>query len=121
MKLEIHCPDRAAATEPLPLRVLLFNDSYDAVAVSRNALVGPNLEPIDPGGHPYLRSVEPTFGGTEEPLTLQPFTFYGRERTYDGLPPGAYEVSAYYDDPDGGLTSVKRVVVEPTGQGEVRP
>jgi hypothetical protein len=114
MRVEIHGPDVVKASQDVTLRVLLFNDSYEPVAVSRNAFVGPNLRAVVPARHPYPESVEPTFGGQDEPLTLQPFSFYGRERSYSGLEPGEFEVAAEYRYPDRqtGLTAAKRLRVE---------
>jgi hypothetical protein len=96
VRVEIELPARCKASEPCRIRVLLFNDSYEPQVVSRNALVGPNLRAVMAGGLPFPPSVEPTFGGADEPLTLQPFTFYGRERSFDALVPGEIEVTASY-------------------------
>lgn len=96
MRIEIVAPKSIRSTEVCNLRVLLFNDSYEPVQVSRNAFVGPNLRGLTPAGFPHPESVEPTYGGQDEPLTLQPFTFYGRERTFRDLPPGEIEINAYY-------------------------
>ena len=114
MRIEIQGPDVVKASQGVNLRVVLFNDSYEPVSVSRNALVGPNLRAVEPERHPYPESVEPTFGGQDEPLTLQPFSFYGRERAYSGLEPGEFEVAADYRsaDREKGLTAVKRLRVE---------
>jgi hypothetical protein len=63
---------------------------------------------------PLPESVEPTFGGPDEPLTLQPFSFYGRERSFQGLPVGVLEVTARYQ-PSGSeapVVVVEQVVVE---------
>jgi hypothetical protein len=57
-----------------------------------------------------VEAVEPTVGGEEEPLTLQPFTFYGRERSLT-LPPGESEVVAAYRDGEE-ITASRRIVVE---------
>ena len=99
MRIEIQSPDSIKSSERLLLRAVLFNDSYEPVAVSRNAFVGPSLRAVTRGGFPFPESVEPTLGGPDEPLTLQPFTFYGREREFRGLPPGEVEVTAYYQEP----------------------
>jgi hypothetical protein len=76
------------------LRALLFNDTYAPVEVLRNSFVGPSVAGMPP-------SVEATFGGADEPLTLHPFTYYGRERDYAGLPAGDYRVTATYTDAAG--------------------
>jgi hypothetical protein len=100
MRIEIQLPSSAKSSEQCNLRAVLFNDSYEPVAVSRNAFVGPNVRALAPGGFPAPESVEPTFGGPDEPLTLQPFSFYGRERTFGGLAPGEVDVTASYH-PEG--------------------
>jgi hypothetical protein len=96
VRVEILAPATVRSAEGCAIRALLFNDSYEPVAVSRNAFVGPNLQSVSPQGQPLPDSVEATFGGQEEPLTLQPFTFYGRERTFSGLEPGRVEITAHY-------------------------
>ncbi|SRR5947209_7187054 len=101
MRIEIQGPSSIKASERCRLRAVLLNDSYEPIAVSRNAFVGPNMHALAPGGYPNPSSVEATFGGPDEPLTLQPFTFYGRERTFDGLMPGEVEVTAYYRTSEG--------------------
>jgi hypothetical protein len=98
MRIEIQSPDSIKSSEQLHLRAILFNDSYEPVAVSRNAFIGPNLRAVTQSGFPFPESVEPSFGAADEPLTLQPFTFYGREREFSGLPPGEVEVTAYYQE-----------------------
>ena len=100
MRIEIQSPDSIKSSEQFRLRALLFNDSYEPVVVSRNAFVGPSLRGVMPSGLPLPESVEATFGGPDEPLTLQPFTFYGREREFSGLPPGEVEVFAYFQESD---------------------
>jgi hypothetical protein len=101
MRIEIHSPDSIKSSEQLRLRAILFNDSYEPVVVSRNAFVGPNLRAGTQSGLSLPESVEATFGAQDERLTLQPFTFYGREREFRGFPPGEVEVSAYYQDTEG--------------------
>ena len=114
MRIEIQCPETIKSSEECRLRAILFNDSYEPVAVSRNAFVGPNVRSLEGGGFPTPESVEATFGGPDEPLTLQPFTFYGRERTFSGLLPGEVEVTAYYSDGamEGEITVSERLRVE---------
>ena len=113
MRIEINCPDSIRADEECHIRVLLFNDSYEPVMISRNAFVGPNLKVLSVDKHPLPESVEGTFGGLDEPLTLQSFTFYGRERTFSELPPGKIEVSAYYRLPEQeGISASYWLIVE---------
>ena len=45
---------------------------------------------------PAPASVEPTFGQAEEPLILQPYTFYGRDRFFEDLDAADYIVTAEY-------------------------
>jgi hypothetical protein len=98
LRIEIRGTERAGASDGYRLQALLFNDSYEPVTISRNAFVGPNVR----DGTMRPDAVEATFGGAEEPLTLQPFTFYGRERSYEGLAAGEATVEARYRDPNGG-------------------
>lgn len=102
MKLEINAPDRVPEAMAFQVRVLLLNDSYAPASISRNALFGPTPEAP---GMLSAPAVEATFGLEEQPLTLQPFTFYGRERQIDGQPPGSIRISARYLTQDGELTA----------------
>jgi hypothetical protein len=102
MRIEIVTPDSITSSAEAKVRALLVNDSYEPVAVSRNGFVGPTVT----GAH-QMPSVEPTYGQAEEPLTLQPFTFYGRERSL-AFPPGESEVVASYEE----LSCSVRVVAE---------
>ena len=47
-------------------------------------------------GMPMPESAEATSGTPDEPMTLQPFTFYGRERWFDNLSAGDHEFFAEY-------------------------
>jgi hypothetical protein len=96
VRVEIVAPASVTTADTCVIRALLFNDTYEPVAVSRNAFVGPNVLSVGASGHPLPDSVEATFGGAEEGLTLQPFTFYGRERTFSGLAAGRVEITALY-------------------------
>jgi hypothetical protein len=109
MRIEIVTPESVTSSAEAKVRALLINDGYEPVPVSRNAFVGPTVA----GPHP-VASVEPTYGQPDEPLTLQPFTFYGRERSL-AFPPGESEVVATYRPGDGGdeISCSVRVVVEP--------
>ena len=89
MRIEINTPSSIRSSESCRLRAVLFNDSYEPAVISRKCVRWAQLR-----GRP--ESVEPTYGGSEEQITLQPFTFYGREREFSGLGPGEEEVSAYY-------------------------
>lgn len=93
MKLEIHAPDQAKAGQAFSVRAVLFNDSYEPVAVSRNDFMGPT---VVTGQGMTPPAVEATYGQPDEPLTLQPFTFYGRERQIDAQPPGEIRITVQY-------------------------
>ena len=111
MSLRIELHTHGAAGGKIGLRALLFNDGFEPLAVSRNAFVGPNVS--DPShGAPRPASVEPTLGGPEEPLTLQPFTFYGRERTFEGVADGA-TMEAHYRSADGATEISASRPIEP--------
>jgi hypothetical protein len=114
MRIEILLPSSVKASQPCNLRAILFNDSYEPVAVSRNAFVGPSVRALAPGGFPAPESVEPTLGQPDEPLTLHPFSFYGRERSFGPFPPGPVDVTAYYR-PEGQeeITAKETLTVEP--------
>jgi hypothetical protein len=98
LSIELQPVDTGNAPGPVRLRALLFNGGYEPVTISRNAFVGPNLSVV-PDGEPRPESVEPTLGGPEELLTLQPFTFYGRERTFDRIDGRELALLAYYRGP----------------------
>jgi hypothetical protein len=82
--------------EPVAVRVVVLNDSYEPVAVDRRLLVGPNLVPEPPTGPPLPISLEPALSDEERNLVyLNPWCFYGRERSWRDLPPGRVMVYAY--------------------------
>ena len=108
MSLQIELHVVGASGGEIRLRALLFNSGFAPLAVSRNAFVGPNVTDLSPGA-PRPASVEPTFGGPEEPLTLQPFTFYGRERTFDGVADGA-TMEAHYRPEGAAAISASRPI-----------
>lgn len=115
MRLEIAGPSRVRAGDTIALRAILFNDGYHPVPVSRNAFIGPSVGALHGEDIPMPLSVEPSFGHAEEPLTLQPFSFYGRERSFDGLRPGQYQIRASYkpSEDDDELTATTVVTVVP--------
>lgn len=108
MKLEIHAPDSVAAGKTFTARAVLFNNGYEPVSVSRNAFQGPS---VTSSGGMAPPAVEATFGMADEPLTLQPFTFYGRERGIDAQTAGTVEITAQYPSDDGLLTAKKTVTI----------
>lgn len=109
MRIEIAAVD--PQRDVLAVRAILLNDSYEPVAVSRHAFVGPTLVATTASGMPMPESVEATVGAVEEPMTLQPFTFYGRERWFENLSPGEYEFRADYRPETGEPLQVVATIV----------
>jgi hypothetical protein len=69
--------------EMMTVRLLVHNDGYEPVVLDRRLLIGPNLMPASGNAPPV--SVEPAF--TEEArnqIFLNPWTFYGRQRSFPG-------------------------------------
>lgn len=94
MRLEVGAVSAAVEGVEVTVRALVVNDSFAAVPLSRNAFTGPSL--VGAGdGSPAEVSVEATYLGADEPMTLQPFTVYGRDRTFT-LPAGAHRFRAEY-------------------------
>jgi hypothetical protein len=84
------------AGEEVKVRLVVSNDSAEAIAIDRRHLVGPNFAPDEPTGAPYPIAVEPAF--TEEHanhVILNPGCLYGRERGYTALRPGRVVVYGY--------------------------
>ena len=96
MKIEISYNESTTIKGNYNIRVLLFNDSFSAITIFRNSFIGPNVNFSSGKSGPLPESVEATFGVLDEPLTLQPFTFYGRERNFEGLVDEEIKISAYY-------------------------
>ena len=99
MRIEIVLPSSAKAGSDIPVRVLLFNDDFDPVDITRESFVGPNLTALEPKRPRYPDEVEEP--EETQNLTLEPFTFYGRERSFK-LEAGSYKVAALYDDATSG-------------------
>src|SRR3712207_3666628 len=82
--------------ESVVVRLLAYNDAYQPVALDRRLLVGPNPVPARPTGIPFPVSVEPAFPTEEQNVVmLNPWCYYGRQRSLDGLPPGRVTVYGY--------------------------
>jgi hypothetical protein len=80
----------------LTVRLMALNDSYEAVTLDRRLLIGPNVVPEHLGGAPLPVSREPSFSKREQnEVVLNPWCFYGRQRTFDGLPAGHVTIYAY--------------------------
>jgi hypothetical protein len=113
VRIEIDAPRSITTTDVLTVRATLLNDSFEPVTVLRNAFIGPNARVADGVGQPIPENVEATFGERDEPLVLQPFTFYGRERQMGVLPAGSVELTARYETDEGApVTASARVTVE---------
>jgi hypothetical protein len=70
--------------EPLWVRLLILNDGYTPIVIDRALLVGPNLVVERSVGMPLPISLEPSAAeGTQSQLILNPWCFYGRQRTFD--------------------------------------
>jgi hypothetical protein len=108
VRLELQVPERVAAGESFPVRVILVNDAFEPVEIWRNALVGPTATPR--GGGLVPESVEPSYGQEESAVLLQPFSFYGRERDAGGFDAGVVDVTATYRPDDGEPLSATRTV-----------
>jgi len=77
-------------------RIFVLNDSYEPVILDRRLLVGPNPAPERLAGAPFPVSLEPALPREEQNLiVLNPWCFYGRQRTFDGLPPGRVMIHGY--------------------------
>lgn len=75
--------------EKVTVRLVALNNSYEAVTLERKQLVGPNPVPSESKGAPMPVSVEPSFSkNTQNEIKLNPFCFYGRERSFESLPAG---------------------------------
>jgi hypothetical protein len=107
MRLEVSTVSATAPDAPLMFRVLLLNDGFSPVRIFRNALVGPTLQ--RDGEMPGPLSVEPTYGAQDEPILLQPFAFYGRDRFFDDLEAADYVVTAEYASGEHRLTATLAV------------
>jgi len=82
--------------QSVAVRVLVLNDSHEPVTIDRRLLVGPNPVPDAGAGSALPVSVEPAFPEDERNLVyLNPWCFYGRERSWGHLPPGRVMVYAY--------------------------
>jgi hypothetical protein len=80
----------------LTVRLMALNDSYEAVTLDRRLLIGPNVVPEHLAGASLPVSREPSFSKREQnEVVLNPWCFYGRQRTFDGLPAGRVTIYAY--------------------------
>ena len=82
--------------EEIVARLVVVNDSHEAIAIDRRLLVGPNVSPEQPTGAPLPIAVEPAFEDERaNEVVLGAGCLYGRERRYSGLPRGRVVVFGY--------------------------
>ena len=75
------------AGEPITARLVVFNDSYEAIAFDRRLLMGPNFPGLPP-------AMEPGFAEEHaNHVILNPFCLYGRERMLEEPTAGPLEVN----------------------------
>jgi len=78
------------------VRLLALNDSYRPADIDRRLLIGPNIKTEPPMNPPHPLSVEPaTSNEAHNHLILNPWCFYGRQRTFQNLPQGNATFYAY--------------------------
>ncbi len=96
MKLMLEAEKREWSTnEVIRVRLLALNDGYDPAVLDRRGLIGPN-----PGYfgtvRPFPIQVEPAFSTEDQnQVILNPWCFYGRERTFSHLPAGKVTFYGY--------------------------
>ncbi|GAC1362847.1 MAG: hypothetical protein NVSMB32_03670 [Actinomycetota bacterium] len=86
MKLILQCEDPdTVSTGAVVVRLLVLNDTFEAIGVDRRLLIGPN--PVGASsGPPLLISVEPASPeDADNTVTLNPWCLYGRQRSFEGL------------------------------------
>ena len=84
-----------ATGELLVVRLVAYNEAYEPVALDRRLLIGPNLVP-GPGLKPPPVNVEPAFEKeADNIIQLNPWTLYGRQRQFQGQPPGKVTFYGY--------------------------
>jgi hypothetical protein len=96
MKLLLRAEKRTWSTgDEVAVQLVAINDSYEAVALDKRLLVGPNPVPARLEGIPFPVSLEPAFPKEEQNVVmLNPWCFYGRERSWK-LPAGRTTFHAY--------------------------
>ena len=82
--------------EAVIVRLLALNDSYEVVTLDRRLLVGPHPMHVGPNRSLFGVSLEPTFPQEEQNiLLLNPWCFYGRQRTFEHLAEGQLSLYGY--------------------------
>ena len=77
------------------MRLVAYNEAYEPVALDRRLLIGPNLVP-GPGLKPPPVNVEPAYEDqADNIIQLNPWTFYGRQRQFQGRPAGQVTFYGY--------------------------
>ena len=73
--------------EELMIRLTALNDSYDIIALDRRLLIGPNVvQEVEIGVDFHPVSVEPNLPVEGQNIvTLNPWSLYGRERSFNLL------------------------------------
>jgi hypothetical protein len=91
LRLEL-AEEAPSAQGSVTIRLTLLNDSYQPATVDRRLLIGPH--PV--GSGVSLVSREPAFAEERQNiLILNPWCFYGRQRTFAHLPSGTIRFHAY--------------------------
>lgn len=81
--------------ETVVIRLIALNDSYEAVTLDRRLLVGPNAT-FGARRMPLPIQLEPEFPDeAHNHIVLNPWCFYGRLRTFSGLPVGQVTFHGY--------------------------
>ena len=89
MRLVIEGPTEVRAGEAVTARLIVLNDTYEPVAFDRRLLVGPSFEGLP-------AAMEPGFAEEHaNHVILNPFCFYGRERTLEEAPAGDLVVEGF--------------------------
>jgi hypothetical protein len=78
------------------IRIFALNDTYDPVVLDRRLLIGPNPVTNPAIEPPFPLSVEPAFQHeTQNLVTLNPWCFYGRQRSFENFPRGTVTFYGY--------------------------
>lgn len=86
MILALEARTEWSAGETVTVRLVVLNDSYEAVAFDRRLLVGPSFQGLP-------AAMEPAFAEEHaNHVILNPFCLYGRERSLEQAAAGEHEV-----------------------------
>jgi hypothetical protein len=82
--------------EVVVVRLLVLNNSFEPAVCDRRLLVGPNPVPAPGSSVHYPVSLEPVASQAESnQVLLNPWCFYGRQRSFDNLPVGKVTFHGY--------------------------